>query len=78
MQLFWAEDESLPFDHTVDDDGSLNHVLFVAKEGVARWKDAGGKVLLYDMKHGTNRYGMKLGCLSYVDDTGPLKFLHAQ
>jgi hypothetical protein len=32
-------------------------------------------VLLYDTKHGTNRYGHKLGCLTYIDETGKTQVL---
>jgi transposase-like protein len=34
-------------------------------------------VLLYDTKHGTNRYGVKLGCLTSFDQTGKTQVLAA-
>jgi hypothetical protein len=45
------------------------------KNGIERWKRSKSAVLLYDTKHGTNRYGLKLGCLTYIDETGKTQVL---
>jgi hypothetical protein len=45
------------------------------KDGIERWKRSKAAVLLYDTKHGTNRYGHKLGCLAYIDETGKTQVL---
>ena len=61
--------------HLDDDDGSLDHVYFVLKGAQDIWARSKGSVLLYDTKHGTNRYGFKLGCFTCVDKNGKTRVL---
>ena len=61
--------------HLDDDDGSLDRIFFVLKGGKDIWDRSKGSVLLYDTKHGTNRYGMKLGCFTCVDENGKTRVL---
>jgi hypothetical protein len=65
-----SEDDSLPFSFRLSQDGTLDCVFFVMRDGMERWKRSQTAVLLCDTKHGTNRYGHKLGCLTYIDETG--------
>jgi hypothetical protein len=51
-------------------DGSLELIFFVLKDGKEIWKQSSGAVILYDTKHGTNRYGLKLGCFVSIDNRG--------
>lgn len=51
-------------------DGSPKRIFFVIKGGKDVWSQSNGAVLLYDTKHGTNRYGLKLGCFCSIDKHG--------
>ena len=55
--------------------GHLDRVFFVLKQGKAIWKRSKGAVLLFDTKHGTNRYGLKLGCFVTIDERGKTRVL---
>jgi hypothetical protein len=61
--------------HLDDEDGSLDRVFFVLKGAHEVWDRSKGSVLLYDTKHGTNRYGLKLGCFTCVDENGRTRVL---
>lgn len=56
-------------------DGTLELIFFVLKEGKEIWKQSSGSVVLYDTKHGTNRYGLKLGCFVTIDNRGKTRVL---
>ena len=64
------KDPTRSFDYKLDKDGSLDCVFVTMKGAVERWAESENAVLLYDTKFGTNRYGMKLGCLVYMDGDG--------
>lgn len=73
-----SADASLPFDFRLsgqDSNRTLECVLVVMKDGIERWKRSKAAVLLYENKHGTNRYGHKLGFLTYTDETGTTQVL---
>ena len=56
--------------HHCSFDGSPKRIFFVIKGGKDVWSRSNGAVLLYDTKHGTNRYGLKLGCFCSIDEHG--------
>ena len=71
-----VEDRELDYDIVLDGStGKLDRVFFVLKEGKATWQRSKGAVLLFDTKHGTNRYGMKLGCFVTIDERGKTRVL---
>ena len=70
-------DSSLTYDYCLTKDGVLSRVFFVITGGMELWDCLKEAVLLYDTKHGTNRYGVKLGCLTTIDHTGKTQVLAA-
>ena len=58
---------------SVAEDGSpvTDCVFFAAEKAIQRWEatDVLSRVVLYDTKHGTNRYGLYLGALIHVGKT---------
>ena len=71
------EDEELEYDIQYGDDGAPETVFLVIKGGQEVWSNIDSHVILYDTKHGTNRYGMKLGCFVSIDSTGRTRILAA-
>jgi hypothetical protein len=68
-------DPTLDFDVHFGEGGRIDRIFFLmpgAKELFAR---LGSKVVLYDTKHGTNRYGLKCGCITTVDNNGRTRIL---
>ena len=55
---------------SVTEDGSpvTDCVFFSFEKAIQKWKakDKNSRVVLYDTKHGTNRYGLYLGALIHV------------
>jgi hypothetical protein len=70
-----AQDNELQYSLVLNESGNLERVFFVIKGGMDIWKMSNGAVVLYDTKHGTNRYGFKLGCFVTVDDMGKTRVL---
>lgn len=68
-------DLTYAIDH--DSDGRLNKLFFMLKNWRQLWEESNGRVVLYDTKHGTNRYGLKLGCFSIVDCNGSTRVIAA-
>jgi hypothetical protein len=63
-----ASNHMLRFEIDINKEGQLDKLFFVAnQEAYGVWAETGGSVLLFDTKHGTNRYGLKLGLLSCID-----------
>lgn len=61
----------LACDFDLEPDGSLRSAFWVAAGGAQRWAQLrSAKVVLYDTKHGTNKYKFKLGCFTIVDENG--------
>ena len=57
------QNPQLFFDYKLDSDGTLSRLFFVMVGASDILKQQGkNTVLLFDTKHGTNRYGHKLGC----------------
>ena len=50
------KDADLGFSLAHDEEGRLDRVLFMLKHWKSLWMESQGKVVLYDTKHGTNRY----------------------
>jgi MULE transposase domain len=71
------KDGDLGFTIGHDSEGRLDRIFFLLQNWRNLWTDGGGKVVLYDTKHGTNRYGMKLGCFSLIDCTGITRVIAA-
>jgi MULE transposase domain len=59
----------------VNSDGLLERVFFVLSGAYELWERTQHAVLLYDTKHGTNRYGLKLGCITCMDEMGKTQVL---
>ena len=78
LQQRYENDNDLQFDIETDSDGTPEKVFFVLKGGKQVWNHNGSaKVILYDTKHGTNRYGMKLACFTTIDNCGRTQALAA-
>jgi hypothetical protein len=61
----------LPYELRVSKEGALESVFWLNKTGFKHWAALGeAKCVLYDTKHGTNRYEPKLGCWTVVDCNG--------
>ena len=72
------QDQSLDYSISLDShDGNLDRVFFVMKEGKQIWSRSQSAVLMYDTKHGTNRYGLKLGCFVTLDYNGKTRVIAA-
>jgi hypothetical protein len=69
------EDSSLKYYFKLDSDGILDRVFFVLPGAQAKWAKAKHAVLLYDTKHGTNKYGLKVGVLTFIDENGVTQIL---
>ena len=70
-----ASDPELDYNTYLDEEGTLERVFFVLKVGKFLWNQLTSKVLLFDPKHSTNRYGLKLGCLVSIDPNGKTRVL---
>jgi hypothetical protein len=70
-----ALNNELDYDIALNGDGNLDRVFFVLKQGKEVWNQSKGSILLYDTKHGTNRYSLKLGCFVSVDRRGVSRVL---
>ena len=72
------ENPDLLYNYEVDADGTLSRIFFVMEGSSSVWNNLGeDTVLLFDTKHGTNRYGHKLGCFCTVDGEGRTRVLAA-
>ena len=60
-----------------DNNQAVTDCIFFTTDGALElWKSSEGKtVVLYDTKHGTNRYGFYLGLISMVDFNGKTRIL---
>ena len=70
-------DATLKFQVHCDEDGTLDRVFFVLQGGTALWSALTTKIILLDTKHGTNRFGLKLGCFVALDSNGVTRVLAA-
>jgi len=68
--------DGLDFDWINDEDGSISNVFFVFEDAVKRFSD-GSRPVLFDTKHGSNRYGLRLGIFSTVGRDGSTILLGA-
>jgi hypothetical protein len=68
-------DAELDYDFTTDSNGAIDKVLFIAKGAKELWQQCEWSVALFDTKHGTNRYGLKVACLTTVDKNGKTRVL---
>ncbi len=60
-------DPSLCFNVDINDDGTLDKVFFVMEVAVELLASTPSKIVVLDTKHGTNRFGLKLGCFNTSD-----------
>jgi hypothetical protein len=65
-------DAELDYEFT---NGAIDKVHFIAKGAREPWLQCEWSVALFDTKHGTNRYGIKVGCVSTVDKNGKTRVL---
>jgi hypothetical protein len=63
------DEEGLDFSYKHDADGILSLCFNVFKDAVKLYSD-GCRPVLFDTKHGTNRYGLRLGCFTTVGRDG--------
>jgi hypothetical protein len=74
--VFYLRDKQwLTWDIKLTDDGELDAIFIVIDGAMEKWERSEHSVLLYDTKHGTNRYGFKVGCLTSVDSNGKTTIL---
>ena len=71
------QDADLGFAIAHDSEGRVNQIFLLLQNWRSLWIDTRGQVVLYDTKHGTNRYGMKLGCFSLIDGAGKTRVIAA-
>jgi hypothetical protein len=65
------EKDGLPYELLLTKENELASVFWLNKMGFKHWASLGeAKCVLYDTKHGTNRYKMKLSCWTVVDCNG--------
>lgn len=65
-------------EYTTDHMGCLDRVFFEVEGAQEHWrKSEGGRVIFFYTTHGTNEYGMKLGCFTSVDQHGKTILLGA-
>jgi hypothetical protein len=70
------DNEGLDFEWVNDEDSSMDRCLFIFKDAVKCLSD-GSRPVLFDTKHGSNRYGLRLGILSTVGRNGSTVLLAA-
>ena len=70
------DENGLDFDWISEDDGSITNAFFVFKHAVRIFSD-GSRPVLFDTKHGSNRYGLRLGIFSTVGRDGSTVLLAA-
>ena len=70
------DDQGLDFDWLSDEEGSIANAFFVFKNAVRTFSD-GSRPVLFDTKHGSNRYGLRLGIFSTVGRDGSTILLGA-
>jgi hypothetical protein len=70
------QDKNRQFAWGLSEDAVLDRIFYVLPNGITCWEKS-KKVCLFDTKHGTNRYGYKLGTFSTVDNNGRTKMLAA-
>lgn len=75
LQERMEQDDSLGFAMKLDECAKLDCLFFVMKGGHALWKENACRLVLYDTKHGTNRFGLKLGLFTCVDVNGKTRVL---
>lgn len=64
-------EHGLAYEILLAEDAELLAAFWVADGGVELWAMLrGAKVMLYDTKHGTNKYKYKLGCFTVLDFDG--------
>lgn len=63
------DEEGLDFSYKHDEDGVLCLCFNIFKDAVKLYSD-GCRPVLFDTKHGTNRYGLRLGCFTTVGRDG--------
>jgi zinc finger SWIM domain-containing protein 3 len=63
------DEEGLYFNWISDEDGTMTKAFNVYKDAVKVFSD-GCRPILFDTKHGTNRYGLRLGCFTTVGRDG--------
>ncbi len=63
------DEEGLDFSYVNNEEGVLCLCFNVFKDAVKLFSD-GGRPVLFDTKHGTNRYGLRLGCFTTVGRDG--------
>ena len=71
------EDPLLHFEISLNDEAEAERIYFVTKGAHEIWKRQRGAVCMYDTKHGTNTYGLKLGLITTVDEDGKTQALAA-
>jgi MULE transposase domain len=71
LQQWKHDDDALDFCFFTEPDGTLECKFFVLKDGKKiLWHQERDTVILFDTKHGLNRYDHKLGCFCTIDANG--------
>jgi len=72
-----CKDPRLFYNTTTNSIGQLERVFFVLNDAHQIWSEQEVKSVYFDTKHGTNRYGQKLGCICTTDSNGKTQILAA-
>jgi hypothetical protein len=70
------EEHGLPCEFWLSKHGELRAAFWMNTKGFEHWAALrNAKCVLYDTKHGTNRYRLKLGCWTVVDSDGKTQII---
>jgi hypothetical protein len=70
------EEEGLFFNWESDEESTMTRCFFVFKNAIRHFSD-GYRPVSFDTKHGSNRYGLRLGCFTTVGRDGSTVLLAA-
>jgi len=66
----YVDNRYLPYDVDMSADGIMDRLFFVLGDGMKTFGTSDTRIIIYDTKHGTNRYGFKIGMFVTVDGNG--------
>jgi len=75
LQARYTQNNSLPYDIYLSENGIMERLFFVMNNGISMFESSECKIVLYDTKHGTNRYGFKIGMFVSLDGNGKTQVL---
>ena len=67
--------KGLFYSHSIDPDEGLCRVFWEFDDGAELWERRSAAVLIFGTKHGTQRYGLKLGLMVSPDRNGVTRII---